>query len=78
VIVKLATSLNALSYSTYFGGSGTDQLRSITLDANNNIIAGGETASLDLRLQNALVGQTQFQGGSADGWLFKLNVAATG
>jgi hypothetical protein len=37
----------SLVYSTYFGGSDNDEVRKITLDANNNVILTGFTLSND-------------------------------
>jgi len=37
----------SLVYSTYFGGSDTDEVRKISLDANNNVILTGYTLSND-------------------------------
>jgi hypothetical protein len=37
----------SLVYSTYFGGSDSDEVRKITLDAKNNVILTGYTLSTD-------------------------------
>lgn len=40
-------STPSLVYSTYLGGSDTDEVRKIALDANNNVILAGYTLSSD-------------------------------
>ena len=47
-LMDMTKSIEAsLVYSTYFGGSDNDEVRKITLDANNNVILTGFTLSND-------------------------------
>jgi hypothetical protein len=65
-ITKLS-SVGALVYSTYLGGSLDDYLGGIAINPKGGIIVGGETASSqDFPLRNAL--QPTFGGGTYD-WL---------
>ncbi len=48
------------SYATYFGGSGSDQGTSITVDPNLNTYFAGNTTSSDLQMQGSY--QPTFQG----------------
>lgn len=57
-VVKINASGSALAYSTYLGGSGEDQGRSIDVDAGGNAYVTGETNSADFPTLNALQGQT--------------------
>lgn len=72
-----ATALNAtgaaLIYSSYLGGSGTDQGYGIAVDAAGNAYVTGETASTDFRMVNAF--QATY-GGGADAFVTRIN--ATG
>lgn len=70
-IAKLSPDGQALEFSTYFGGSGSDQFLSPVEDAYGNIYFVGETSSPDLPVTpNAI--QSQF-GGGTDGYLGVLN-----
>lgn len=62
-----------LTFSTYFGGSGSDVANGIALDASGDMYIGGQTNSLDLPLENAL--EPSNVGGST-GWLARLNASA--
>jgi hypothetical protein len=62
----------ALSFSTYFGGSGSDAAYSLAVDAAGNMYVGGQTNSSDLPLTTAL--EPANSGGSI-GWLARVGVA---
>lgn len=46
IIVKLSPQGNIL-YASYYGGSNFDNIKSITIDFNNNIYIGGNTSSFN-------------------------------
>ena len=62
-----------LSYSTYLGGSGTEQGRGIALDALGNAFLTGSTSSTDF----PLAGPIQSYGGNTDAFVLKLNPAGS-
>ncbi len=67
------TSISAagkLVYSTYFGGSGTDEFFGIAVDSNGNAWVAGFTNSRDFPLKNAA--QPVYGGGSDDAVVVKL------
>jgi len=64
---------NGLTFSTYFGGSGSDVANAIAVDAAGDMFLGGQTSSLDLPLQGAL--QVANVGG-VTGWLARLGASA--
>jgi hypothetical protein len=70
-IIKLNANGTDLIYSTFVGGSGGDSLRSIFVDAEGNVYAGGSTNSTDFPLVNPY--QSTFGGGEEDGIVLKLN-----
>ncbi len=72
-ISELNPAGNALTFSSYFGGSGSEVANSIALDTNANIFLGGQTSSVNLPLTGAI--QTANTGGST-GWLARLGVTS--
>jgi hypothetical protein len=72
-VSKLNAAGSALTFSTFYGGTGSDVANAIKLDSNGNILTGGQTSSLDLPLQTPI--QSNNTGGST-GWLLELAVAA--
>ena len=62
-----------LVFSTYYGGSGSDQANAIAVDSSGNMFVGGQTNSTDLPLQAPL--QSANSGG-AIGWVARLGVTA--
>jgi hypothetical protein len=63
-----------LSYSTYFGGSGTDVGASIAVDASGNAYITGSTASSDFPATNPL---QPIPGGGSDVFVAKLSASGT-
>ncbi len=72
-VSELNAAGNGLSFSTFFGGTDSDEANAIALDANGNIFAGGQTASFNLPLAAAI--QPSNTGGST-GWVARLGVTA--
>jgi hypothetical protein len=72
-VSKIGAAGNALAFSTFYGGSGSDVANAIALDASGNIFVGGETGSLDLPLQSPIYSTNT---GGATGWVARLGVTA--
>ena len=70
-ITKLSPTGNALSYSTYFGGSGDDFARGIAVDGSGNAYVTGATSSTNFPIQNAYQGT--YAGGERDAFVAKLS-----
>jgi hypothetical protein len=64
----------ALSYSTYFGGSGTDVATALALDSSGNAYVAGYTASVNFPT-TAAVPQTRYGGGYNDAFLMKITAS---
>jgi hypothetical protein len=73
-VAKLNAAGSALVYSTYLGGSGTDEGFGIAVDATGNAYVVGGTGSTDFPTANPL--QPSF-GGLADVFVAKLNPAGS-
>jgi hypothetical protein len=69
-VVKLNSDGNNLLYSTYFGGSATDYVRSIAVDVAGNAYLTGSTSSNNFPTQNPI---QSVLGGSFDAFAAKLN-----
>ena len=76
VVSKVAPGGAALVYSTYLGGTRSDDLSGIALDAAGQIHVVGITDSEDFPTQNALYPIARDPRGN--GFLTKLNAAGTG
>jgi hypothetical protein len=72
-VAKLNAAGDALVYSTYLGGSGDDSGDLMVVDASGNVYVTGPTSSTDFPTVNPL--QPAFGGGTADGFVAKLNAA---
>jgi hypothetical protein len=71
-VTKFAPSGSSLSYSTYLGGDiGDEEGRSIFLDGAGGVYVGGLTASTTFPATPGAF-DTSYNGGSYDGFLFKL------
>jgi hypothetical protein len=69
------TGNNSLLYSTYYGGSGNEEVRAMAFDAKGNVALTGYTLSTDLPLTRDAV-QT-FDGGNGDLFVAVFNPSAT-
>ena len=70
-VSELNPAGNALTFSTYFGGSGSDEANAIALDANANMFIAGQTSSTNLPTASAY--QNANNGGSI-GFVARLGV----
>jgi WD40 repeat protein len=70
-VTRLSADGSSLVYSTYLGGSGTDEPKGIRLDSANAAYVFGKTGSSDFPLVNPT--QATFAGGSSDGFLSIIN-----
>jgi YD repeat-containing protein len=69
-VSELAPGGGSLLYSTYLGGSGTDQANGIALDADANISVAGQTASTNFPTLSAA--QSSSGGGSNDAFVARF------
>jgi hypothetical protein len=70
IVVKLNADGSALLYSTYLGGSGTDDARNIVIDTMGNAHVTGRTTSTDLPTVDPLQATNS---GAYDAFVAKLN-----
>lgn len=73
-VAKLSPAGNSLTYSTFLGGSGSDDATAITVDALGQAVVGGYTSSANFPTMAPL--QTAF-GGAFDAFAAVLNSSAT-
>ena len=71
-VAKLSPAGNALEYSTYLGGSGTESGSGIAVDGAGSAYVTGQTQSVNFPVQNPLQAATA---GSSEGFIFKLSPA---
>ncbi len=62
---------SSLSYSTYFGGSGSDSANALAVDSSGNMYLGGQTNSVNLTTLDPIQATNA---GNAIGWLARLGV----
>jgi hypothetical protein len=74
-VTKLNAAGSALSYSTYLGGSGSEQAGSIDLDSASNAYVPGFTSSSDFPTSAGAADTTL--GGTTDAFVTKLNAAGS-
>ena len=71
VVMKFNSTLTALQWSTFLGGSQKDAAYSLKLDASNNIYVTGGTISTDFPSTSGVI-NTTYQGGIVDGYVAKI------
>ncbi|HEV2350699.1 MAG TPA: SBBP repeat-containing protein [Terriglobia bacterium] len=83
-VTKLNPAGTSLTYSTYLGGSGTDQANGIAVDGTGNAYVAGFTESSDFPTQQAIQAVLGITGGSfcgsnpcSDSFVTQLNPAGT-
>jgi Leucine-rich repeat (LRR) protein len=69
-VTKFSTSGSSLVYSTYLGGSDTEEAYGLAIDDSGAAYAGGRTASEDFPVYNAYQGTTT---GATDGFISKIS-----
>jgi hypothetical protein len=74
-LTKLNASATAIAFSTYLGGSGSDQATALALDSSGNTWLTGSTSSTNFPLLNALHGQAS---GGNDVFVANLNSTGSG
>ena len=74
VVTKINADGSDLIYSTYLGGSGTDRAWSIVVDAGENAVVSGSTASTNLPTLSPL---QPVNGGGYDAFLVQLDQSAS-
>ncbi len=75
IVARLTPDGQALTFSTFLGGSGSDQAWGLAQDSGGNLYVVGETASEDFPTLNAL--QPEYGGGEYDGFLAHLRPDGT-
>ena len=73
-LAKFTSVGNALVYSTYLGGTGVEQARSVALDGDGNAYLAGHTDSTNFPVAAAF---QAVKGGAIDAFLTKLNPAGS-
>jgi hypothetical protein len=71
-ITTLNPNGNALLYSSYLGGSGTDIAFSVAVDSEGNLYVTGRTNSLNFPITPGAF-DTSFNGGGRDAFVTKLD-----
>ena len=74
-VAKFTTNGTSIAYSTYFSGSGNDQVEEVAVDGAGNLYGAGYTSSSDIPITNAM--QSAYGGGADDAFAFKLGPAGT-
>jgi hypothetical protein len=69
-VTRLTAAGNNLSYSTYLGGSNTDQGLGIRVDGAGQATVVGVTASFDFPVRNAV--QPAYRGGASDAFVTRF------
>ena len=73
-VTKLNAAGSALVYSTYLGGSGSDNGRAVAADSSGNAYVTGEASSTDFPTASPFQSSN---GGSSDAFVTKFNAAGS-
>ncbi|MCC7431762.1 SBBP repeat-containing protein [bacterium] len=76
-VSKLNSTGTGLSYSTYLGGSGSEEARALVVDSSGNPYIGGYTESGNFPTTYGAF-DTSHNGGTYDAFVCKLNSTGTG
>jgi hypothetical protein len=74
-VAKVSPGGTSLQYSTYLGGSGTDNVEGIALDSSGNAYVTGQTYSTDFPTAGAI---QAFNGGNQDSDAFVTEINSSG
>jgi Beta-propeller repeat len=74
-VFKLDPTANQIVYSTFIGGTGTDEAHAIAVDSGGNAYVTGFTQSNDFPIINAI---QKTRSGQQEAYVLKLNSAGTG
>ena len=70
-VTKINPAGSAIVYSTYLGGSGSDDCEHIAVDNSGSAYITGETSSINFPIINAI--QPNYGGGAEDAFVSKIN-----
>jgi RHS repeat-associated protein len=76
-VTKLNAAGSALVYSTFLGGSSTEQGNGIAVEADGTVLVAGSTTSSDFPVLNALPGTGGSMATGGEAFLTDLNAAGT-
>lgn len=71
IVTKLNAAGNALLFSTFFGGSGSDQAKGIAVNSNGEVFVTGQTNSTNFNVPAG--GSAQTLAGNLDAFVMKLS-----
>ena len=71
-VAKLNPTGSGVYYSTYLGGSGSEDVNDLTIDRSGSAYIPGPTSSTDFPVTRHAF-QTSYQGGADDGYVAKLD-----
>ena len=74
-VTKINPAGTALVYSTYLGGTGSDDGKSIAIDSGGNVYLAGITTSTDFPTMNPI--QSSNHSGLADAFIAKINASGS-
>ena len=70
IIIKMNNNLSTMVWCSYFGGEDDDAIYSLSFDKNDDLfVCGGTRSQTTLPISQAGVLQSQFNGGSSDGFV---------